>query len=271
MRTPLRAAFRLALTGCLGLAALSVAAATGRAADPEKTLPDSTLFFFKVKNVAELRESFKKTSFGQLLADPAMKPLEDDFAGKLEEASKDVKAKLGVTLNELLSLPQGTATVAVVAKADAKVPVALLISADAGKNAEKMTEVMTKATKQAKQADAKVGTETFKGLTLHIIQPPKDGDKPNPPLIWTNAGTVFHIATDLDALKDVISHADGRTDSLASVEAFAKSQGSSATRRSPGSSTSTRPSSCGQVGQAAQAAAAARTSRRCSRSPGSTA
>ena len=61
----------------------------------------------------------------------------------------------------------------------------------------------------AKQADAKVGTESFKGLTLHIIQPPKDGDKPTPPMIWTNAGTVFHIASDLDALKDVISHADG--------------------------------------------------------------
>ena len=199
-------------------------ASNGRAADPEKTLPDSTLFFFKVKNVGELRDSFKQTSFGQLLADPAMKPLEDDFATKLEDAGKVVKAKLGVTLKELLSLPQGAATIAIVAKADAKIPVALLVSADAGKNAEKMTEVMTKSTDQAKEADAKVGTESFKGLTLHIIQPPKDGDKPSPPLIWTNAGTVFHIATDLDALKDVISHAEGRSDSLATVDAFVKSK-----------------------------------------------
>ena len=224
MRTPLRAAFRLALTGCLGLAVLSSLATTGLAADPEKTLPDSTLFFFKVKNVSELREAFKQTSFGRLLADPAMKPLEDDAAGKVEEASKAVKAKLGVTIGELFSLPQGAATFAVIGKGDAKIPVVLLISADAGKNAEKMTEVMTKSTEQAKQADSKVGTESFKGLTLHIIQPPKDGDKPNPPLVWTNAGTVFHIATDVDALKDVISHADGRSDSLASVDAFVKSR-----------------------------------------------
>ena len=224
MRTPLRAAFRLALTGCLGLAALSALATPGRAADPEKTLPDSTLLFFKVKNVAELRDSFKQTSFGQLLADPAMKPLKDDAAKKVEESSKEVKAKLGVTIGELLSLPQGAACVAVVSKPDPKLPVALLISADAGQNASKMTEVMTKSTEQAKQADAKVGTESFKGLTLHIVQPPKDGDKPNPPLVWTNAGTVFHIATDVDALKDVISHADGRSDSLASVDAFVKSK-----------------------------------------------
>ena len=224
MRTPLRAARRLALTGCLGLAFIPALATSGRAAEPEKTLPDSTLFFFKVKNVAELRESFKQTSFGRLLADPAMKPLKDDTAAKVADASKDLKAKLGVTIGELLSLPQGAATAAVVSKADPKMPVALLISADAGSNAAKMTEVMTKSTDQAKEADAKVGTESFKGLTLHIIQPPKEGDKPAPPLVWTNAGTVFHIATDVDALKDAISHADGRSDSLASVDAFAKSK-----------------------------------------------
>ncbi|WP_435010985.1 hypothetical protein P12x_002276 [Tundrisphaera lichenicola] len=222
MRTPLRAAFRLAITGCLGLAAIAASASVGRAAEPEKMLPDSTLFFLKVKNVAELRESFEKADFGRLLADPALKPLKDDVAAKLAETNEQVKAKLGVTLGELLQLPQGTATVAVVGKPDAKIPVALLISADAGKNAAKMTEVMTKSTKQAEEANAKVGTETFKGLTLHIIQPPQDGDKPNPPLIWTNAESVFHIATDLDALKDVITHADGRTDSLASVDAFGK-------------------------------------------------
>ncbi len=224
MRTPLRAAFRLALTGCLGLVVVSALASSSSAADPEKVLPDSTLFFFKVKNVSELRESFQQSSFGQLLADPAMKPFKEDVISKVADASKEVKAKLGVTISELFSLPQGAITVAVVAKSDPKLPFAVLISADAGKNAATMTDVMTKSTEQAKQGNAKVATETYKGLTLHIIQEPKDGDKPNPPMVWTNSGTVFHIATDLDALKDVISHADGRTDSLASVDSFAKTR-----------------------------------------------
>ena len=224
MRTPLRTAFRLALTGCLGLAAFSAPTNSSRAADPEKILPDSTLFFVKAKSASDLREAFKQTSFGQLLADPAMKPLKDDSAQRIKDATKELKAKVGVSLEELLSLPQGPGFAAIVPKDDPTMPVALLISADAGTNAAKMTEVMTKSTDQAKAADAKVGTESFKGLTLHIIQPPKDGDKPNPPLIWTNSGSVFHIASDLDALKDAISHADGRSDSLATVDAFVKTK-----------------------------------------------
>jgi hypothetical protein len=206
------------------LVAVSALASSCLAADPEKVLPDSTLFFFKVKNVSELRESFQGSSFGQLLADPAMKPMKEDALGKMADASKEVKAKLGVTIGELFSLPQGAITLAVVGKSDPKIPFAVLISADAGKNASTMTEVMTKSTDQAKQANAKVATETFKGLTLHIIQSPQEGDKPNPPMVWTNSGSVFHIATDVDAIKDVISHADGRSDSLASVDSFAKTR-----------------------------------------------
>jgi len=226
MRTPLRAAIRFASTGCLGLAILSASIGGGTAlaaAEPEKVLPDSTLFFLKIKDVSQLREAFQRSEFGRLLADPAVKPIKDDVAAKLDQYNKDVKAKLGVTLGELLSLPQGLATIAVVGKPDGKFP-AVLIAADAGKNEKVMTDVMMKSTKQAEEANAKVGTESFKGLTLHVIQPPKDGDKPSPPLIWTNAGSVFHIASDVDALKDIISHADGRDDSLASVESFAKTR-----------------------------------------------
>ncbi len=225
IRTPLRAALRFALSGCLGLATVaSLATVSHAAADPTKVLPDSTLFFFDVKNVAELRDQFGQSQFGQLLADPAIKPLKDSVQEKLNQASKDLKAKLGVTIDELLKLPQGPAHVAIVSKTGGKIPIAVLVCADAGQNEKAMTDVMMKSTKQAEEANAKVGTESYKGLTLHIIQPPKDGDKPNPPLIWTNSGSIFHIATDIEALKDVISHADGRSDALGTVDSFKKSK-----------------------------------------------
>src|SRR5258707_14661414 len=132
MRNPLRAVVRLTLAACLGLAGISIAAAQGRAAGPEDSLPNSTLFFAKVNDAAAMRASFEKTSFGQLLADPAMKDFEADFIEKIDEASKALKDKVGVTLKELLTLPQGVISLAVVAKAEGKVPVAVLIQADAG-------------------------------------------------------------------------------------------------------------------------------------------
>ena len=222
--TPLRAVLRGVGLGCLGLVMASALAVPAIAADPEQVLPDTTLFFFKVKNASEFRESFKSSGMGQLLADPDLKPLKEDIIAKLADSSKQIKAALGVTLGELATLPQGAITAAVVPKNDPKIPFAILLSADAGKNASTMSDLMNKANEPAQKANAKVATETFKGVTIHIIQPPAEGDKPSPPLIWTNVGTVFHIATDLDALKDVLSHAEGRSDSLEKVDSFAKTR-----------------------------------------------
>jgi hypothetical protein len=222
MRTPMRAVLRLALAAWMGLAGMSILAGQVRAAaGPENSLPNTTLFFVKINDISALRDSFSKTAGGQLLADPAMKDFEADFKEKLAEGSKILKDKVGVTIDELFTLPQGTVSLAVVGK-EGKLPVAFLIHADAGKNAEKMTEVMTKATKLAEteaKGEAKVSTESFKSLTLHIISSGKEGE---PPLVWTNSGSVFHIASDVDALKDLISHADGRDDSLAKSENYTK-------------------------------------------------
>jgi hypothetical protein len=224
MRIPLRAALRLALAAWLGLAGMSALSAPCRAADPEKTLPSTTVFFAKAKNVSQLRDAFWKTAYGQLLADPAMKDFEAEVLEKLDEASKVLKDKVGVTLKELVTLPEGTVSFAVVSKAEGKIPVAVLIQADAGKNAEKMSEVMAKAMKIAKEEakdNAKVSTEKFKDLELHTIGSGKENE---PTFVWTRIGTVFHIASDVDALKDLISHADGREDSLAKNVSFATIQ-----------------------------------------------
>jgi len=221
MRIPSRAAYRFAVAGLVGLVALSSAPATSRAADvpPEKTVPASTVVFFKVANADALRASIKKSQFGRLIDDPEMKPIKDDVAAKLEETSSKLKEKVGVTLGELLTLPKGAVSIALIAKEDAKNPAALFLSADAGANAEKMAEVLKRSTDLAKK-DAEVTTEKFKDSTLTVIRSKKEDEKDNPPLVWTQQGNVFSIASDIAVLKDVLSNAQGREDSLASKDSY---------------------------------------------------
>jgi len=230
MRNPKRAAIRLALAGWLGLAGLSLVAAQGQAAaPPEKVLPDSTFGFLKVNNAAALREALRQTQFGQLWNDPALKEWREDLTARLNDAGTSLKKRIGVTYKELLELPQGPASIAVLRKDDPKLPIAVLITADAGKNAATLADVLQKATKQGEDSGAKVGTEEFKGSTLHVIQPPKrekkddeKDDRPEPPVVWTQQGTVFYISSDLASIKDLLSSPEGRSNSLASNESYDK-------------------------------------------------
>src|SRR5688500_9820189 len=126
MHTPSRAIFRLALAGWLGLVGLSQLPARAQSpAPPEHILPDSTFAFLKVNDAQGLRQAFTHSQFGQLWADPAMKAWKDDLIEKIDEAGKPLKEKIGVTIRELLELPQGAISIAVVGRDDPKNPAAV--------------------------------------------------------------------------------------------------------------------------------------------------
>lgn len=236
MRMAKRAILRLALVGLVGLSGLSGPGAklARAAAPPEQVLPESTVLLLKVNDVNTLREAFRKSQYGQLWNDPALKDFREDLASKMKDASITLKEKVGVTLEELLELPQGGLAVAAIPQDDPKLPIALAIIADAGKNAEKMTEVMNRSTKQAEEAGSKVSTETVQGITLHVIQPPPAPEKkeddgkpepPRPPLVWGNSGGLFYLGSNPGVVKDMVTNAGGRsTGALANVDSFIKTE-----------------------------------------------
>ncbi|HZW30384.1 MAG TPA: hypothetical protein VFF52_06715 [Isosphaeraceae bacterium] len=239
MQTAQRAIRRLALIGWLGLVGGmdGPAPRAQAAAPPERILPDSTIFLLKLNDAKNLREAFRGSSYGQLWNDPAMKEFRDDLSQKVEEWAKPLQEKIGVSLKQLLELPQGSVAVAAMSRDDPKLPVAVALLADAGENKSKMAEVLGRSTKQAEDAGAKVSQESFQGLTLHVLQWPaaknKDQDKekkdqeketPPPPVVWTQAEGLFFLGSDVDVIKDLTAHQQGRENSLAANESFAKTQ-----------------------------------------------
>ncbi len=242
MHTAKRAIGRLALVGWFGLLGAAMAATPAlAAAPPERVLPDSTIFVFKINDAKALRESFRSSHYGQLWHDPAMKDFRDELGQKIEDATRPLKEKVGVNLRELFELPQGAVTLAVMSRDDAKFPVAFALIADAGDNKDRMAEVLTKATKQAQEAGAKAREETFSGMTIHILPAPSEdkpkdkdqqkgeGKSPEVSLAWTQAESVFYFAvgtpgSDVEVIKDLTAHREGRDNSLASNESFAKTQ-----------------------------------------------
>jgi hypothetical protein len=232
MHTAQRAIRRLALIGWLGLFGLTGLSAhvAEAAAPPERILPDNTILFLKLNDVKAFGEAFRGSQYGQLWNDPGLKDFREDLAQRLDDASKTLKERIGVSIKELLELPRGALALGLIARDDADLPAAGVLIADGGENEKKLQEVLDRASKQAEEAGAKVSTESFNGLSLHVVQfPKKEAQKdekapPRPPLVWTKSDSVFYIGSEVEIVKDVAAHRDGRENSLASTEAFAKTQ-----------------------------------------------
>lgn len=223
------ATLRLALLGLLGLTGLGAAAGrVGAAAPPEQVLPDSTLFFLKVADVDKFREAFRASTYGQLLADPALADLRADFIEKVKPTSDAMKDRVGVSLKELFELPKGSVAIAAIAGSEEKPTVSLAIIAEAGENAPKLAEVLTRSNKQAADNGAKVAVETFKGNPFHVITPPDqpgDDKEAPPPVVWTYSGSTFFLGSNVEAIKDLATNAEGRgSAAFGAGEAFVKTQ-----------------------------------------------
>ena len=166
----------------LTLSGLIAASGVTRAAEPaEKVLPANTFFLVKIENMAGLREGFTASQMGQLLADPGMKPFLDKLTSVLEQPNEQLKQAVGLTIPELLTLPQGQVFVSLIGQPGEKIPLALFVSADAGDNAAKMAEVMATVDKLAEQSGASVATDQVDSLTLHVIR--NKDDESTPPLV----------------------------------------------------------------------------------------
>lgn len=213
MRNPSRTIGAIAL-----LAGLAPTVAARADVPGDDALPATTLAVVKVKNAADLRAALSASQFGQMVADPAMQPLKDDIKSRVEETSGRIREALGVTLPELLETPQGPAWLAITRR-DGEPPFGVLLAAEAGSNSDRMMQILTKGTEElGKREGTKLSTESFQDLTLHIAQPPAEG---NAPLVWTNMGTTYVIGIGLEPVKELLANRDGRQDSLAASEAYA--------------------------------------------------
>jgi hypothetical protein len=77
-----------------------------------RLLPSGTLAYLRVDNVNDIRADWGGSSLGKMLDDPKMRPFVSDIDKILSDLFDNVGKELGLTLDELRSLPQGQLAIA---------------------------------------------------------------------------------------------------------------------------------------------------------------
>jgi len=143
----------------LVLLAVGVLAAAGlvrevHAARPPsaKLLPERTAVLLSVADVRDLSQRFMNTAMGRMSRDPQMRPFVDHLYASLAEAVASVEDRIGLSLPELLAIPQGEITLALIAPKDA--PPDFLFLLDAGSHVSGARELLRRGTEALDQSGA---------------------------------------------------------------------------------------------------------------------
>lgn len=186
----------------------------------EAWLPRETLVFFSIGNVPEFKQKYDKSSMGELLREPQLKPFLSDMEKKFDEASAEMEKEVGVSLMELVGLPQGDLTFALVEKPAQKL--AIVLALEFGESKATMDKLLKKMDEALEKEQAEHTTEEINKVNIQIytLKNPEP-DNPFKTITYFTTNTHFVMSTELEALKDVVERWDGNsTDNLAINDQF---------------------------------------------------
>lgn len=128
---------------CL-LSLLTVSAAVGQSETrptAPRLLPADSMAYFRIDDTTQFRQTMRESSAGQMAADPQVRPLVSQVYTGAEELLASLSERLGVTMDELLSISQGELSVALI-PTDAETRMKRM--ADTPKTTESSSESSTK-------------------------------------------------------------------------------------------------------------------------------
>jgi len=149
----------LSLVTVISVGGISVARAERAASS--LLLPKETLAYVRLAHVPEFAARFRETAFGRMLSDPQMKPLVDKLYGQAVAEVDQFKEQLGLSLDELLAIPQGEIALAVVPVPD-QVPAIVLVvdTAHNKENAKKFLETLEKQLNSPNRREEQIEGQT---------------------------------------------------------------------------------------------------------------
>lgn len=99
--------FVLFSVGLCGGLPTPVQAADGSRPGAPHLFPHDVLVYARINDATELKQVAAESSMGKLLNDPKLKPLASDLYGAGAELFAQVSERVGVSLDEMLSIPEG--------------------------------------------------------------------------------------------------------------------------------------------------------------------
>lgn len=210
---------RRGLVLCLMLALGAIPWCDARAERPSSTrlFPRSTVAYLSVPSAQDLQARLRETAMGQMSRDPQLSPLLGQLFGTLSKAFGAVEAQVGVSLDELLSMPQGEFAIGVLATEGN--PLSVVAMLDANDHLPALQKLLDRGAEALTQAGATQTDEVEGDVKIVIFSDVGPGRAQV--AYFEKEGTLV-LGNRLEVIKEILARWNGTTaGSLAENSSYA--------------------------------------------------
>lgn len=178
-------------------------------------LPESTVLYIQIDNIVELAERLQDTSLGQLIQDEKISPLIQRLYDEAKISYEEVRDNVGVSLDEIRSLPTGELSFAVVGFEDRDPAVAFFI--DYEQESETAQTLVDRGRQAAEEDGASFDTVDEGAFQIQTMNS-GDGDD----FIYIMRNGTFVGSSDLELMRDILARWDG--DQVENIRSLAENR-----------------------------------------------
>ena len=185
-----------------GLAAALALAGMVRADQPSapRLLPKTTVAYLSIPDVPDATERFMNTSTGRMSQDPQLKPLLKEVYASVAQLVDTLKDRIGLSLTEILAIPQGQITVALLTPDEAEPEWVLML--DTGDHLSRAQGLLDRVTDTVIQAGVERTQRKAHDTTIVVFE--GVGGRDGRLSYFEKDGTIV-AATNVDVLEQILA------------------------------------------------------------------
>ncbi len=141
-----------------------VSAQSAERPNSDELLPETTVAYVQIQNVRELFEKMGETNMGKMMEDENIAPLVGDLFQTAQDAYAEVEDRVGLSLEEIQSLPAGEICFAVIAPK--RKPAAFVLIVDTDEESEAVDKALERGRDLAEESDVEIESEDTDDVTF---------------------------------------------------------------------------------------------------------
>ncbi len=164
-----------------------------------RLLPEKTVLMVSVADCPDLAKRFMNTALGRMSQDPQLNPLVKQLYGSLADVVANLRDRIGLSLPEILAIPQGEFTFALVPTEDEGLAAVVLL--DTGSQLASARGLWQRVSEALDKSGAAKSQETVAGAALTIY----DGLGPQQrKVIFFEKDACLVLASDIQVVRSIL-------------------------------------------------------------------
>ncbi len=180
----------------------------------DRLLPPRVVAYVTVPSASKLKNGWQGSSYGRIFSDPKLADFRDDVLKKIKTSTEVLEKNIGLTLDELLAIPSGEVSLAIVHPPAGKVAIVAFL--EFGESGQAVDSLLDKVSEKLTAAEMKRKESEFDdtSITSFVKQPDAAADpKPNGgsgrSVSWFVRDSTLVISSEVAALESVLVRWDG--------------------------------------------------------------